>query len=108
MLMVLACSLTKAHSEMKKIEKEIAPGKAHEECMKLEPPQKLQYAFDCKSPVDFNVHYHLGKEVFLPVKKDQSMREKGEFAPTSRQDFCMMWRNKTGEAVTVRYQFAIK
>ena len=48
----------------------IAPYALHEECMKLVPGDRLEYHFTAGAPLHFNVHYHEGKAVVLPVSRD--------------------------------------
>ena len=44
-----------------------------------------------RSPVDFNVHYHVDKDVFYPVKRDGMRGDGGTFAAKVGQDYCWMW-----------------
>lgn len=88
--------------------KTIEAGKVHEECMKLEPAQRMTYSFQSKTPINFNVHYHVGKEVFYPVKKDSITTHKDVFKPTTKQDYCLMWTNEKKEPALVKYEFRIE
>ena len=38
--------------------------------MKLKKLEARHYEWSSDAPVDFNIHYHEGKEVFYPVKHD--------------------------------------
>lgn len=90
------------------IEKKLEPSKAHEECMTLTPPQELIYSFKASSDLKFNLHYHVGKEVFYPIKHDKISENKGSFKPAIKQDYCLMWSNNSKSASTVAYEFEIK
>ena len=48
-----------------------APG-IHEECQRVEAGQKRRYHWKASAPVDFNIHYHHGDEVFYPVKRERN------------------------------------
>lgn len=63
----------------------------HEECLRLSPGDRVEYAFESTEPVDFNFHYHEGKTVVLPVVRDKSRADAGVFVPPVAQDYCLMW-----------------
>ena len=76
----------------------LEPGKIHEECMRLEAGQKRRYHWKSSAPVDFNVHYHEGPEVFYPVKRDLMRGDGGTFTAKIAQDYCWMWTAKNAAA----------
>lgn len=82
----------------------IAPRKIAEECFRLAAGQAIGYAFESSSPVDFNIHFHKGDDVVYPVKRDQADRGEDRFTAPSAEDYCLMWTNKTSQAVTVKGQ----
>ena len=69
-------------------------GKIHEECMHLEKGERRRYEWKADTAVDFNVHYHEGKEVFYPVKADRKRLGSGMFRAKAAQDYCWMWTAK--------------
>ena len=69
----------------------IQPFELHEECAKLEPGDRLEYAFESTEPVDFNIHFHEGKAVVIPIAREKSRGDAGSFAPPFAQDYCLMW-----------------
>ena len=76
--------------------------------MTLSPSQELVYSFKSSSDMKFNLHYHVGKEVVFPIKKDKISEHKGNFKPTSKQDYCLMWSNNSKSEATVAYEFEVK
>ena len=46
----------------------VPAGKFVEVCGKLRAGMKVQWEFDASAPMDFNVHYHVGKDVTYPTK----------------------------------------
>jgi hypothetical protein len=76
----------------------VAPGKFAELCGPLQAGQRVQWSFESDRALNFNIHYHVGKDVHYPAKQDQVERAQGELAVDSRQDYCWMWVNKTGTA----------
>ncbi len=97
-----------ASGTAKEIEKNIPPGKVHEECMELGAPRKLNYSFKSKSPLNFNIHYHAGKDVFYPVKRDEVAGIREEFRPTSKQEYCLMWSNSEKVPVHLSYTYTVE
>lgn len=73
----------------------IAPGKFAEICGPLEAGQAVQWSFEADVALNFNVHYHVDKDVRYPAKKENVKRLQGDLSVDSRQDYCWMWSNKT-------------
>ena len=73
----------------------IAPGKFAEICGSLDAGQTVNWAFKADRALDFNVHYHVDKDVRYPAKKDQVKQLNGDLAVDAKQDYCWMWSNKT-------------
>ena len=76
----------------------IDPKQMHEECVRLEAGAKRRYHWKSDSPVDFNVHYHEGPEVFYPVKRDGMRGDGGTFVAKSAEEFCWMWTARNAAA----------
>ncbi|MFT3957030.1 MAG: hypothetical protein QM722_22420 [Piscinibacter sp.] len=72
----------------------VAPGKFAEICGPLAPGQTVQWSFTAEQALNFNIHYHVDKDVHYPAKQDGVERAKGDLVVTSRQDYCWMWVNK--------------
>jgi len=77
----------------------VAPGKFAEVCGPLKAGQKVDWNYQSDAPLNFNIHYHLGKEVRYPARVEQSAQEQGSLAVDSAQDYCWMWSNKSKQAV---------
>ncbi len=69
----------------------INPYELHEECAKMKPGDVLDYHFEAQRPVAFNIHYHEGKSVILPVSRDHVTRDDGTFQPLEAHEYCLMW-----------------
>jgi hypothetical protein len=63
----------------------------HEECLALKPGERVLFRFESTEPVDFNIHYHEGKIVVMPLTRDKSTGDAGVFATPVAQDYCLMW-----------------
>ena len=55
----------------------------------------MQWSFEADVALNFNVHYHVDKDVRYPAKKENVKRLQGDLSVDSRQDYCWMWSNKT-------------
>jgi hypothetical protein len=69
----------------------LEPKKLHEECLRIEAGTKRSYFWKSDAPVDFNIHYHEGREVFYPVKRGGMRGDAGNFSAKTTQDYCWMW-----------------
>jgi hypothetical protein len=73
-----------------------------EECFKLPGGETIGYAFESSATMDFNIHFHRGKDVVYPVKVDAVRRADDRFTAPSAEEFCLMWTNGTAAMVTVK------
>lgn len=69
----------------------LPPYQIHEECVKLLPGDRLEYSFNAQAPLKFNIHYHEGKAVIMPLTRDNASADSGEFRPLIEHDYCLMW-----------------
>jgi hypothetical protein len=79
----------------------VAPGKFAEVCGKLPAALKVGWNFEASAPLDFNVHYHVGKEVVFPSKLTAVVTAKDTLTTKIDQDYCWMWSNKSAASATI-------
>ena len=84
----------------------IAAGKFVELCGKLAIGENVRWSFAATAPVDFNIHYHAGKETVFPAKQAQVINGRETLNVTVAQDYCWMWTNKTNAAVSLTVDLA--
>lgn len=77
----------------------VEPGKFAEVCGKLTRADAVAWRFDASGALNFNIHYHEGKEVIYPARASGAARSAGTLAVDSAQDSCWMWTNKSAAAV---------
>ena len=82
----------------------VAAGKFVELCGKLPQGAKVQWTFDAAAPVDFNIHYHRGKEVVTPAEAKHATRGADTLAVAVAEEYCWMWTNKTAGPVRLAVQ----
>lgn len=81
---------------------DVAPGKFAEVCGKLARPQSVAWSFDADRPMNFNIHYHEGKKVVYPEKRDATAAGQGTLKVAIDQDYCWMWTNKSEAAARLK------
>lgn len=79
----------------------IAPKKFLEVCGKLNRGDTVAWKFSGSAPTDFNIHYHVGKEVSYPESRKDVASAEGTLPVPLDQDYCWMWSNRTAQAVDV-------
>ena len=77
----------------------VAPGKFAEVCGMLARGDSVAWRFEASGPLNFNIHYHEGKDVRYPERRDALAGASGRLQMALDQDYCWMWTNKSGQAV---------
>lgn len=80
----------------------LPPYAFHEECFTLDKGDAVAWRFAAQAAIDFNVHYHEGKAVILPVTRERVMADAGRFVALVRHDYCLMWEAKA-QGTTLDY-----
>lgn len=84
----------------------VAPGKFVEVCGKLGAGDVVRWRFDASAPLDFNVHFHRGKETEYPARQAQVATGEDTLRVAVPEDYCWMWTNKSATPVTVDVRLA--
>lgn len=63
--------------------------------------EAVAYRFEASAPLDFNIHFHRGKDVEYPVKIERTPRHDAAFSAPSAETFCWMWTSRSAGAVRV-------
>jgi hypothetical protein len=82
-----------------KTQANIQPGKFSEVCGRLKKGNLIRWQFDSSAPLEFNIHYHEGKNVIFPYKMSAIKSGEEELLISLDQDYCWMWTNKSKEEV---------
>lgn len=85
---------------------ELAPGGFAEVCGRLDKGNAVRWNFDAGGPLDFNIHYHQGKQVVFPVKRAGAAKGAATLKVKVEQDYCWMWTNKTAQPLALRLSLA--
>jgi hypothetical protein len=84
------------------LETELQPKGIEELCVELAAGETVGYWFESSAPLDFNVHWHRGKQVHYPVKRDRVRRLEGRFRAREAQTYCLMWTSRAAKPLTLR------
>ena len=91
---IAAGAASKGAPDKLSIDVTVSPKAIHEECVRLEAGQSRRWNWKSSAPIDFNIHYHRGEEVFYPVKRDAMRGDGGTFTAKTGEDYCWMWTAK--------------
>ena len=80
---------------------QIAAGMFVEVCGKLAVGEGVRWSFTAAAPVDFNIHYHVGKEAAFPARQTQVSSGRDTLNVAVAQDYCWMWTNKGSAPVSL-------
>ena len=69
----------------------IAPYEIHEECMLMTPGARIDYRFEAKMPVYFDIRYREGSAIISTVSRDDVKEAAGVFASTGTRRYCVHW-----------------
>lgn len=81
---------------------QLAPGKFLEVCGKLSQGQTVGWQFESEAELDFNIHYHQGKDVVFPAKLAKVKQGQDQLKVAFDQDYCWMWSNKGKAAAALK------
>ena len=83
----------------------VAPGKFVEVCGPLRAGEAVSWTYTASAPLDFNIHYHVGKAVEYPAKLAHATQGEGTLKVPLEPDYCWMWTNKTASPAQVSVTF---
>lgn len=66
-------------------------------CGPLAAGSRIDWTFEATAPLNFNIHYHEGKDVRFPAKQDQVAKADGTLRVEVDQAYCWMWTNKSAK-----------
>lgn len=72
----------------------VAPGKFVEVCGRLPRGSLIRWSFESTVPLDFNIHYHEGRRVVVPERRDGAATAGGTLLTPVAQDYCWMWTQR--------------
>ena len=80
---------------------ELKAGGSLELCGKLDAGLNIDWRYQSTQALDFNIHFHEGKEVVVPVKHKEKAELQALFEVKQTQGYCWMWTNRTKEKASL-------
>jgi hypothetical protein len=72
-----------------------------EHCVQLAEGERVRYRYSATADVDFNIHYHRGRDVFYPVKTTASRSADAVFTAPHADTYCLMWERRGDGAASI-------
>lgn len=69
----------------------IAPYEMHEECMMLQRGARVDYRFEAKMPVYFDIRYREGSAIISTISREEASEVAGIFAAPVARRYCVHW-----------------
>ena len=85
----------------------IAPYEVHEDCADLALGDRLDYQFESSDLVTFNIHYHDGSLIVMPITRERVTSDAGLFVPQLKKGYCLMWEAGASGA-TLAYRIVVR
>ena len=85
----------------------VNPGGVHEECVKLAKDESRRYEWSSSAATDFNIHYHEGQAVVMPISREKAHSDAGVYVARIAQDYCLMWEAGAAGAL-INYRIQIR
>ncbi len=82
----------------------LGPLEFREYCLEMEALDEIRYDYQSDRPVEFNIHYHEGNSIYLPVQLEGGTAHAGIFVAESDQAICLMWENRGLTRSTLTYR----
>lgn len=84
----------------------IAPFEIHEECVQLVPGDRIDFRFEAKRPVTFQIYYKDGITFVAPVSREGVTEFSGVFNPPYERRYCLQWEaGQQGAVIDYRIRF---
>lgn len=82
---------------------EIAPYEVREECARLAIGDRLDWRFETKAPVTFNLYYAEGSMFLAPITRENVTADAGVYLARMAQRYCLRWEaGRQGAVLTFR------
>ena len=79
----------------------ISPKTFLEVCGKLKIGEVVAWQFKGNAPSDFNIHYHVGKDVTYPENRKEVAGADGTLTAPLDQDYCWMWSTRSAQPLEI-------
>ena len=82
---------------------EIAPYEVHEECARLAVGDRLDWRFESRAPVTFNLYYVEGGAFLAPISREDVTADAGVYLARTARRYCLRWEaGRQGAVISYR------
>jgi hypothetical protein len=82
---------------------EIAPYAVREECAQLREGDRLDWRFESRAPVTFNLYYKEGSTFLAPISREDTTTDAGVYLARTARRYCLRWEaGRPGAVLTYR------
>ena len=85
---------------------ELKDGKWKEACFESSPGMRIEYEFAADQTLNFNIHWHEGKNVTNSVDHKNLKSLKGAFEPSIKQTYCLSWFADKSKTIKAQYKYS--
>ena len=79
-------------SQRFELQRRIEAGQVLEVCGPLAEGQAVDWQFVASEPLAFNIHHHVGKQVFYAERRQRTKSMTSRFKPAEAAAYCWMWK----------------
>jgi hypothetical protein len=69
----------------------LPPYEIREDCVRLEPGDRLDYTFDATEPVSFEIRYREGAAALAPIARAPTRSDAGVYRASLASEYCLVW-----------------
>ena len=80
----------------------VPPSKFAELCSELKRGETVSWHFQADGATDFNIHYHVDKQVEYPERRARISEASGRLVVGVDQTYCWMWTNHSTTRLVVQ------
>jgi hypothetical protein len=80
---------------------------SHDECVRLAPGDRLEYAFEASEPIAFEIRYRERNAAVAPVVRERSRGDAGVFVARLDRDYCLVWE-AGGAGALIDYRIRLR
>lgn len=80
---------------------------SHDECVRLSPGDRLDYAFEASEPIAFEIRYREGNAAVAPVVRERSRGDAGVLVARLAREYCLVWE-AGGAGALIDYRIRLR
>jgi len=105
----MGCAATSVTADAPKVVTAMAltPYEIREDCVRLAPGDRLDFAFDATEPVAFEIHYREGAATLAPIARSDTRSDSGIYLAPLPREYCLAWE-AGGAGALIDYRLRLR